>query len=286
MYAGYVYGLTTSRPPCVVPMLPTSPRPPCAVPMLPTSPRPPPHPQTSVLKIHVFDARKFRYGEWAGFLGMTIVPASALFDSSSLGEGATAVISFRLKKHHPDDTVTGTILVKVRTLHHSWPLADVTPPRSGSASAGHGRSPLAPSPTRTATAAGSTSSPTAARTARSAESTPQSTGFAGCASTPAISVPARALSRAGSVGRDSPLLSTSPGDGWQVLPQQYVVARQQPLLPPTPATPRGVLGAGEDVTVLVVWDAGPGVTGPATGISYTLAVLNEQDVYQDIYTGA
>jgi hypothetical protein len=42
---------------------------------------------TSAVSIYVFDAKKFVQGEWSGFLGMAIVPASVIFDSNALGEG-------------------------------------------------------------------------------------------------------------------------------------------------------------------------------------------------------
>eukprot|EP00054_Salpingoeca_dolichothecata_P029140 m.226761 g.226761 ORF g.226761 m.226761 type:complete len:1258 (-) comp26405_c0_seq3:76-3849(-) len=70
----------------------------------------------STITVHVFDGKKFRQGQMTGFLGMAVIPASAFMDQSSLGDGATTVITFRLKKRVPDDHVTGTVMLRVRAL--------------------------------------------------------------------------------------------------------------------------------------------------------------------------
>ncbi|EDQ84377.1 uncharacterized protein MONBRDRAFT_12859 [Monosiga brevicollis MX1] len=71
---------------------------------------------SSILTIYVFDAKRYRPRDWAGFLGMAVIEANAFLDSTTLGEGATKVLNFRLRKRVPDDLVTGTICVKVRIL--------------------------------------------------------------------------------------------------------------------------------------------------------------------------
>ena len=68
---------------------------------------------SSLLSIFVFDARRFKAGQWHGFLGTTVIQASSFLDNSSLGEGATKVLNFRLRKRVPTDVVTGTVCVKV-----------------------------------------------------------------------------------------------------------------------------------------------------------------------------
>lgn len=76
---------------------------------------------SSKFRVFVFDAKKFRRGEWVGFLGMALIPASAIVDSSSLGDDATKVFTFRLRKRVPSDVVTGTICVKAAVLSDAKP---------------------------------------------------------------------------------------------------------------------------------------------------------------------
>jgi len=107
---------------------------------------------SSRFRVYVFDAKKFRAGEWDGFLGMALIPASAIVDGSSLGEGATKVFTFRLRKRVPSDIVTGTICVKaavltdakspVRVSASPVPFPSIKSPVSGSPDTPLGRSPL------------------------------------------------------------------------------------------------------------------------------------------------
>ncbi|EGD77834.1 hypothetical protein PTSG_08925 [Salpingoeca rosetta] len=90
---------------------------------------------SSTLKILVFDARKFEEGRWNGFLGTAVIPAAAFIDSTSLGDGATKVLTFRLRKLKATDVVTGTVCVKVRVLRRNVDLsktAPMTTPRADS----------------------------------------------------------------------------------------------------------------------------------------------------------
>eukprot|EP00055_Hartaetosiga_balthica_P008981 m.34748 g.34748 ORF g.34748 m.34748 type:complete len:920 (-) comp6553_c0_seq1:1143-3902(-) len=70
----------------------------------------------SVLRVLVFDSKKFEEGRWDGFLGMAVIPASAFINSTTLGDGATKVLTFRLRKRKKIDIVTGTLCIKVRVL--------------------------------------------------------------------------------------------------------------------------------------------------------------------------
>lgn len=51
-----------------------------------------------------------------GFLGVCIIPANVLLDTGSLGQGATGVVTFRLKKIRENDSVTGKLVLKVGAL--------------------------------------------------------------------------------------------------------------------------------------------------------------------------
>eukprot|EP00048_Salpingoeca_helianthica_P022738 m.20050 g.20050 ORF g.20050 m.20050 type:complete len:978 (-) comp7730_c0_seq1:22-2955(-) len=66
---------------------------------------------SSNITFSIFDARKFQAGTDHGFLGLVTVPASAYLDVHSLADGASATHTFRLKKHEPDDVVTGSLTV-------------------------------------------------------------------------------------------------------------------------------------------------------------------------------
>eukprot|EP00051_Salpingoeca_urceolata_P023462 m.397961 g.397961 ORF g.397961 m.397961 type:complete len:943 (+) comp20108_c2_seq2:205-3033(+) len=179
---------------------------------------------TSTITIYVFDSKKFVEGEWHGFLGMAIVPVSALMCGNSLGEGATSVHTFRLKKRQPADVVTGTVSMRVKVL---------PPPSSGA------RSPTAPMP-----------------------------------------VPSR-------LGSESPMVATSPGQGWQKLPEELPKSPFKSLVPPKPGTPQCRLVEGEPSSVFVTWPD-PGVSAKESGVHYTLAVTidDSPDNAQDIYSGS
>jgi hypothetical protein len=75
--------------------------------------------------VFVFDSKRFKEGQWEGFLGMTVIPATAFLDNTALGEGATKVLNFRLRKRRSTDVVTGTVCVKVRILSDEMDLDDV-----------------------------------------------------------------------------------------------------------------------------------------------------------------
>ena len=93
-------------------------------PTLITTPFSPP-PQATTLMVFVFDSKRFKEGQWEGFLGMTVIPATAFLDNTALGEGATKVLNFRLRKRRSTDVVTGTVCVKVRILSEEMDLDDV-----------------------------------------------------------------------------------------------------------------------------------------------------------------
>lgn len=66
---------------------------------------------STTITFSVFDARRFQPGSDQGFLGLVSVPASAYLDVHSLADGASATHTFRLKKHEPNDVVTGSLTV-------------------------------------------------------------------------------------------------------------------------------------------------------------------------------
>lgn len=182
------------------------------------------------LTLYVFDGRRYREGIWDGFLGMCIIPASVLLDTGSLGQGATGVLTFRLKKRQEDDTVTGRLVLKVVRIEAHKPEGNSCP----------------------------------------------------------IDIPGKLkTSREVAAVMESPLLlSTSPGSGWQkLLPDVLNDSPRKSLLPPRPFPPKHDTAAdAAKGAVMVTWDGGA-VTGAATGVSYTLAVLDGTGGYHDIYTG-
>eukprot|EP00730_Choanoeca_flexa_P003867 TRINITY_DN11527_c0_g1_i1.p1 TRINITY_DN11527_c0_g1~~TRINITY_DN11527_c0_g1_i1.p1 ORF type:complete len:940 (+),score=249.24 TRINITY_DN11527_c0_g1_i1:157-2976(+) len=183
---------------------------------------------SSVLTIFVFDAKRFRSGQWTGFLGMAVVQAGVFLDSSALGEGATKVLNFRLRKRQGSDTVTGTICIKVRILSDEL------------------------------------------------EMDPKSTSSL-IAQVPRATSPRSMISST----HEHELLATSPGVGWQTLPESSSTDIQGSLLPAKPTTPKVVVK--DNGQLEVSWDV---VEEHADGLTFNLAFTTEaSDLPADIWTG-